>query len=123
MKKRTKYQRLGNLRRKKATYAEKKLEENLLIFNNNFFKNKFQREWVFKRMRLDFFFHEVRLGIEVDGPYHNSKEQKNIDSRKENECKKNGICLVRVKNEEIYQNIDKVILKIYNRYVKLLNKN
>ena len=55
MPRRTKYQRLGEIRKKSSTYAEKKLETCLINFKDSFFRNKFEREWVFKKMRLDFF--------------------------------------------------------------------
>lgn len=104
----SKGQRLAELRRKTHTPAELKLHKNL----KKYFKGHFVREWVIGRYRLDFFFQEPRIGIEVDGSYHFSDEQQKRDNQKDSFCRKNDIKIIRFHNDEIINNVDKVIEKI-----------
>ena len=62
-----------NARKRKAcpTPAERELENILNALNDGALRGRFFREWTFAdRWILDFFFHEIRLGIEVDGSIH-----------------------------------------------------
>jgi very-short-patch-repair endonuclease len=113
----TKFQRLGTFHKKyKSTYAERKLDTLLKEYKDGFFIKKFQREWVFNKMRLDFFFHEVRIGIEIDGHYHDKPEQIKKDKQKESMCKNNDISLLRFSNGEIHRHPEIVLDKIYAEF-------
>ena len=89
-------------RRKSGTLAEVELDRFLLSLNNGVLKNQYVREFVLSgKYILDFFFHKIRLGIEVDGPCHNNRNQKAVDNKKNQECLKKRITLMRLKNHEI----------------------
>ena len=90
-------------RREIPTGAEKRLEQILNSLNNGVLRGKFQREWSFHgKFILDFFFYEVRLGIEVDGGYHQMPSQRKKDRKKERACDDNDITLLRLTNEEVF---------------------
>lgn len=62
----------------------------------------------------DFYCHPLRLVIEVDGGIHISKDQKEYDLGREGELENWGIKVIRFTNEEITNDIYKVIKAIVN---------
>jgi cyclase len=60
----------------------------------------------------DFYCHELKLIIEVDGSVHNVKEVMENDIKREEDIKSFGIKLIRFKNDEIRNEIENVIEKI-----------
>lgn len=82
-------------------------------------KGKFQREWAFAgKWILDFFFYENRFGIEVDGSYHHSENQKQKDLEKEKACDKFDITLLRLTNQEIFCNRETLISRLREGFRK-----
>lgn len=73
---------------------------------------KFQRQYSVGTFILDFYCSKVRLGIEIDGGYHLNPEQKEYDEYKEIQMKEVDINVLRFKNEEVMNSIEKVIEKI-----------
>jgi len=65
-----------------------------------------------RKVPFRLFFPEARLGIEVDGPYHLSSEQKKIDKHKDHFCKLHAISLLRFTNDQIANDVGSVIEKI-----------
>jgi very-short-patch-repair endonuclease len=63
----------------------------------------------------DFYCHPIKLVIEVDGEIHMSKEQKEYDIGRTGELNYWGIEVIRFTNEEIENNIKKVIETINQR--------
>ena len=61
---------------------------------------------------LDFYCNEARLGIEVDGKYHNEKEQRDFDQQRTAYLNEFGIEVIRFSNEEVIENTEKVLNKI-----------
>ena len=104
--------------RKQATPAEKKLWEYLR--NHKFFGKKFYRQYpLFYDFEgresffiADFYCHEERLVIEVDGKIH--EFNKNYDEHRTEIINLMGIRVVRIKNEEIEKNINGVLEKLKN---------
>ena len=106
-------QKIAKKRRKKYTRAEKRLEEILNSLNKGILKGKFHREWAFAgKWILDFFFYENRLGIEVDGHYHKSEDQRKKDNEKEKDCDRFDITLLRLSNNDIFGNREILINKL-----------
>ncbi len=66
---------------------------------------------------VDFYCHEIKLVIEVDGKNHIFQKEK--DNARSNELMINEIYIIRFKNEEIINNIDEVINKIKDCIWKL----
>lgn len=58
---------------------------------------------------LDFYCHELRLSLEIDGGYHLKKEQKEIDRQRTEYLKSVGIIEYRFTNEEILNQFEKSI--------------
>ena len=106
---------LAKLNELKATSAEKKFRDFILKLNirppdgNVSFQYTFSKNWI-----LDFFFHHVRLGIEIDGSYHNREDQKEKDILKNEACKTYDITLLRLTNKEVFSISDsnmKILLR------------
>ena len=110
-------QRLAKKRKSMSTRAEKELETILNELNNGVLKGEFEREWAFAgKWILDFFFHENRLGIEVDGSSHNLKMQKEKDLKKEQACVQFGVTLIRITNQEVFGDRKALIRKLREGY-------
>jgi very-short-patch-repair endonuclease len=58
----------------------------------------------------DFYCHQNKIIIEVDGKIHDS--QKDYDDTRENILNNTGYKIIRFKNEEIFQDIKKVLIKL-----------
>ncbi len=92
--------------RKNMTQAEKKLWYRINRKQIGGFK--FRRQHPFrKRFILDFYCPKVGLAIEVDGCIHES--QKEHDEIRQSEIEATGVKIIRFKNMEIENNIDKVV--------------
>jgi very-short-patch-repair endonuclease len=70
---------------------------------------KFRRQHPIKFFILDFYCHKKRLSIEIDGGYHNNPEQKEKDKVKTAYLKSVDIKEIRFKNDEVINDINKVI--------------
>lgn len=104
-----------NARKRKAcpTPAERELEKILNALNDGVLRGRFFREWAFAdRWILDFFFHEIRLGIEVDGSIHALPSQRQRDREKEQTCDEWSITLIRVANREVFGSRDELLNKL-----------
>lgn len=102
--------------RKNSTKAEKIFWE--IVRNRNFEGKKFNRQYpIFYDLQgketfyiADFYCHKAKLVIELDGKIHNyTKEQDRLRTEIINLL---GIRVIRFKNDDIEQNLDKVLLKI-----------
>ena len=103
-------QGLAKFLRKKMTPYEKILWQQLR--NKNIFGVKFRRQHPVLFFIADFYCHEVRLVIEVDGPIHLSRERKEWDQNRTGELERFGIKVIRFTNQEIKLNTGQVINKI-----------
>jgi very-short-patch-repair endonuclease len=73
---------------------------------------KFKRQHPIANYIADFYCHNVKLVIELDGGYHENKEVKIYDAARENDIKGYGIRILRFKNEEVLNNIEGVLTTI-----------
>ena len=99
--------------RKKMTPSEKIIWNDLLK-SKKMLGFKFRRQHAFNRYILDFYCHELKLSIEVDGEIHNDKNQMEYDECRTNQLKEFGITEIRFKNTQVMNDIEKVELKIIN---------
>ena len=60
----------------------------------------------------DFYCHPLKLVIEVDGGIHKSKEQREYDIGREGELENWGIKVIRFTNDEIKNDINKIVKEI-----------
>lgn len=95
-------QRYAAERRKKLTPAENALREILGKFGGGALRNQLYCQWAFGgKWILDFCLTRIRLGIEVDGGYHNTYGQRIRDAEKTRDCEKFEITLLRITNKEV----------------------
>jgi very-short-patch-repair endonuclease len=68
----------------------------------------------------DFYCHQVKLVIEIDGEIHQDEEQLEYDIGREAELSYLGIKVIRFTNKEIFNNLPEVVAKIESVSSKLL---
>ena len=73
---------------------------------------RFRRQHPIDFFIADFYCHDARLVIEIDGEIHN--QQKEYDDGRSGEMEKYSIKVIRFTNSEVENNIDDVIKRIEN---------
>jgi len=96
--------------RNNETKAEKILWEKLR--SNQLKGHKFRRQHPISLFIADFYCHQLKLIIEVDGQYHNAPEQIKKDDERTQSLQDNEMKIIRFTNCEIENNIGKVITQI-----------
>lgn len=107
--------------RKEETASEKLLWEKLR--GNQIKGYKFRRQHPVNLFIADFYCHQLKLIIEVDGEYHLSKDQILSDEDRTNILNANGLDVMRFKNEEVLNDIVSVMSKILIRIGQIENSN
>ncbi|TMI61650.1 MAG: endonuclease domain-containing protein [Bacteroidetes bacterium] len=95
--------------RKNPTHEEMLLWQFLKV---NQLGVRFKRQHPIWLYIADFYCHELKLVIEIDGSVHNIKEVMENDIIREDDIKSFGIKVVRFKNYEIRNEIENVIEKM-----------
>lgn len=98
------------LLRKHLPKAEIKLW--LRLKNKKLGGYKFRRQYSVDRYVIDFYCSELKLAIEVDGPYHNTDDMKIYDNDRDTFIQSLGIRILRFSNAAIENNIENVLKKI-----------
>jgi very-short-patch-repair endonuclease len=101
--------------RKNQTDAEKVMWNQLR--NRRLEGFRFVRQYSVGRYVLDFYCPKARVGIELDGSQHADEEVKEYDDQRTNELNSLGIEVLRFWNNDIYENLEKVLEKIYNKLI------
>jgi very-short-patch-repair endonuclease len=57
---------------------------------------------------LDFYCHQCKLAVELDGEYHDTMEQKELDKLRTKHMNDFGIEVIRFSNGAVERNIEKV---------------
>ncbi len=100
----------ARLLRKDSTNAE------LLVWNalrNRKFNNlKFRRQHEINGFIIDFYCHELRVAIEIDGKIHEG--QKDYDQLRQEMIENENITFIRITNEDIMKDINILLEKIIN---------
>jgi len=96
--------------RSNQTNAEKKLWE--MLRGRRFQGLKFHRQFGIGPYILDFYCPKFRFGIELDGSSHTEKENAILDKEREKILQASNIKIIRFWNDEIENNIDRVLKKI-----------
>lgn len=94
--------------RTKMTVEERLLWERLR--RNRLDGLHFRRQQVIHGFIVDFYCHAAGLAVEVDGPVHLS--QRESDAERDRVLADEGLRVLRVKNEEIRENIVEVLERI-----------
>ena len=85
-----------------------------LLRNRQFCGIKFRRQHPIEPYVLDFYCHEERLGIELDGGQHNEPERKHRDRERTTFFKSKGIRVIRFWNHEVLQETEAVLERLYH---------
>ena len=107
----------ARLLRDKMTQEEKTLW--MCLQNKKFEGYKFRRQHPLHLFIVDFYCHELGLIIEVDGPYHETNEQKEQDERRTQLLEFQGLTVIRFTNEEVSTEINTVLAKIKEAIKKI----
>jgi very-short-patch-repair endonuclease len=109
----------AKIRRSQPTSAEGTFAKILDELGGGALKRRYVREWAFAdKWILDFYFDEVRLGIEVDGSIHAMKEQRLRDRAKEQACRDWHITLLRISNQEVFGRRAHVVEKLLRAWAQ-----
>jgi len=100
----------GRELRQESTEAEKLLWEELR--NRKLKGLKFRRQHPIDTFVLDFYCHERKLAIELDGSIHDGKLNKEYDEARTAMLGGLGIYTLRFRNDEVINNIESVLRKI-----------
>lgn len=76
---------------------------------------KFRRQHPIGNFIADFYCHQLRLVIEIDGGYHLDKHQKEYDENRGDEMLNYGIEIIRFTNKEINYAIENVLERLSQR--------
>ena len=96
--------------RQKSTEAEQKLWA--LLRNRKLKGKKFRRQHAIANYVLDFYCHEAKLAIELDGNFRKEADANEYDGTRTSSLNEIGITVLRFWNEEVINHTDKVLQKI-----------
>ena len=96
--------------REEQTPAERVLWDRLR--DRRFLDLKFRRQFPVEGFIADFYCHDEKLIVEVDGSVHSEPEQMKRDENRDIVLRKLGIKLLRVSNNEVFEDLESVLRKI-----------
>ena len=104
--------------RDNMTVAEQLLWQRL---KRNQLSHRFKPQHPIDIFIADFYCHELKLVIEVDGSIHD--QQKEYDSGRTEELENNNITVIRFSNDEVINDIENVMARIKNKIeeIKIAN--
>ena len=102
--------RAAHILRRSMTKSEAVLWKRLK--DRKLFKVKFRRQHPVNIFIVDFYCHEYKLVIEVDGDIHNDEIACQYDSGRTEVLNKFGLKVIRFTNDQILYSLDSVIKKI-----------
>jgi very-short-patch-repair endonuclease len=91
------------------------LEEVILwkkLNNRVLFNVKFRRQHPIDFFIVDFYNHDLKLVIEIDGEIHDSKESVEYDQSRTGQLEQYGLTVVRFTNDEVLYQMGTVISRI-----------
>jgi type I restriction enzyme S subunit len=102
--------------RRQATDAENLLWR--LLRGRQIAKAKFRRQHSFPPYILDFYCHELRLAVELDGGQHDEAHHRSRDARRDRYLAEHGIRVLRFWNNEVLSETEAVLEAIYAAVVE-----
>jgi very-short-patch-repair endonuclease len=106
--------------RKKMTKSEKILWQ--VLRRKNIRGVKFRRQHPIEYYVADFYCHEARLVVEVDGPIHKRKDRIEHDLNRTAELDRLGIKVIRFTNEQVKTQLNNVMKTIREEIIKRLDQ-
>jgi len=113
------FQRANELRNN-MTLTEKIMWDELK--NRRIFKVRFRRQHPIDIFIADFYCHEIKLVIEIDGEVHLDEEVRAYDDGRTHDIEKYGITILRFTNDDVINHRAKVITEIRNKIANLIAK-
>jgi very-short-patch-repair endonuclease len=110
--------KLSRTLRKNATGAEAFLWQ--LLRNRAFHEAKFRRQHPVGEYVLDFYCHEAKLGIELDGSGHLKTMQSQHDRQRAQKLAADGITVLRFWNSDVLNNTEQVLEEMWVTLDRLL---
>jgi very-short-patch-repair endonuclease/predicted GIY-YIG superfamily endonuclease len=98
--------------RKNQTDAEQLLWG--LLRDRRFAGKKFRRQHPVDRYILDFYCHELKLAVELDGGQHNEEVAQHYDKERTRLLNEHGIQVIRFWNNEVLRQTDSVLEALWN---------
>ena len=98
--------------RSKQTDAEQLLWG--LLRNRHFAGKKFRRQHPIDRYILDFYCHECRLAVELDGGQHNDEETRSRDERRSRFLREQGVRVARFWNHDVLLQTESVLESLWD---------
>lgn len=111
------FQRAEELRNT-MTSAERIVWKHIHI---NEWKLKFRRQHPVSNYVVDFYCHQLKLVIEIDGDIHDLDDVKRNDKEREESLRSLGLHVIRFKNEEVYKRANDVLKKIDEIIMQIRN--
>lgn len=105
--------------RRNMTETEKILWERLC---KNKLGVRIRRQHPIYKYIADYYCHELKLIIEIDGEIHLSKENKEYDISRDITLNEFGIQIIRFTNEQVINGLDQVIIEINKKIEELKQK-
>ena len=102
--------RTASILRKDTTMAERVLWKKLK--DRNLFNVKFRRQHPIDMFIVDFYCHEKKLVIELDGEIHGLREHKKYDISRQSSLENMGLTVIRFTNHEVFFEMDSVLLTL-----------
>lgn len=96
--------------RNRSTPSERLLWERLR--NKQLDRYKFRRQHPVSIFIADFYCHELKFVIELDGKYHLSSQQQAKDMDRTEILRSNGLQVIRFNNDEVETDINRVLQHI-----------
>ena len=85
-----------------------------ILRNRSMMGKKFRRQHPLDIFIADFYCHEKRLIIEIDGGIHETTDQKEYDEGRTYELLEKGFKVIRITNDEVFNSLDVVVERIKN---------
>ncbi len=80
---------------------------------------RFLRKYSVDQFVIDFYCPKLKLALEIDGKIHNLPENKNRDVERQIFLESFGINFLRIKNEELFEDENKILEKVEQRIIEL----
>jgi very-short-patch-repair endonuclease len=109
--------RKGRKLRNNATVAEKFLWSEIRLRKIHGYK--FRRQFPLLGYIVDFYCHNLKLVIEVDGPVHDEESARIYDAKRDKLLKINGYNVLRFSNYDVLENLHSTVDTIKNHVLAL----